>query len=81
MADSHTSIRTATAADAPALAHLAEHTFRDAFAEQNTPEDLDLYCAGAFSEQQQLREIVDPRIVTLLVERSALLAGYAQLKL
>lgn len=75
------SIRTATAADAEALARLAEQTFRDAFADQNTPEDLDLYCAKAFNERQQLGEIRDPGIITLLVEQADLLAGYAQVKM
>ncbi|MEO0423336.1 MAG: GNAT family N-acetyltransferase [Pseudomonadota bacterium] len=73
-------IRSATLADAPALAHLAEQTFRDAFADQNTPEDLDLYCAGAFNEAQQLGEIRHLGIITLLMEQADLLVGYAQIK-
>ncbi|MEM9385022.1 MAG: GNAT family N-acetyltransferase [Pseudomonadota bacterium] len=80
MTTSHLSTRTATAQDAQSLARMAEETFRDAFAEQNTREDLDRYCADAFGEQQQLSEICDPESITVLAERSNRLAGYAQIK-
>ena len=61
-------IRRATPADAAALAELAERTFRDAFAADNRPEDMDAFTAQVYGEAQQLREILDPAGVTLVVE-------------
>ena len=42
-------IRTATPADAEPLAALAERTFRDTFADDNTPEDVDAYVRESLS--------------------------------
>ena len=40
-------LRLALPGDAPSLAVLAERTFRDAFGARNSPENMDLHCAGA----------------------------------
>ena len=53
-------IRKATAADAQLLAQLGERTFRDAFAAQNTAENLRLYLGQAFGEEKQRAEVLDP---------------------
>jgi ribosomal protein S18 acetylase RimI-like enzyme len=74
-------IRTARLEDVEALAALAEETFRDAFAKDNDPADMDAYCASAFSVDAQRSLLGDPAIATLLVEDDAgALVGYAQLR-
>jgi hypothetical protein len=42
-------IRTATPADAEPLAALAERTFRDTFADDNSTDDMEAYVRDAFS--------------------------------
>ena len=75
-----TTIRLAEPDDAAALAELASRTFHDTFAAQNRPEDLEQYMATAYGEEQQRREIVDRRMVTLLAEVDGALAGFALLR-
>ena len=74
-------IRSATEQDAAALSALAERTFRDAFAADNTAADMDTYCASAFGVDIQSRELLDPATLTLVVEDDGSLVGYAQLVL
>jgi GNAT superfamily N-acetyltransferase len=66
--------------DAVSLAELAARTFRDTFAPENDPDDITLHVAKAYSPVQQGREIADPNIITLIVEASGQLTGYAQLR-
>jgi RimJ/RimL family protein N-acetyltransferase len=73
-------VRPATLADAPRLAELGERIFRDTFAPDNRPEDLDHYLRTAFSETIQRAEIADATFVTLVIEVEAELVGYAQLR-
>lgn len=73
-------IRVATLSDAKKLTELAELTFRDAFAEQNSPENIDQYCESSFSEARQAVEISSTEITTLVVEHYDALIGYAQLR-
>ncbi|MDP9192896.1 MAG: GNAT family N-acetyltransferase [Acidobacteriota bacterium] len=75
-------IRCATPADAAALAELAERTYRDTFAAENNPDDLDAYLAKAYGEPQQRSEIEKADAVTLLVESDAgaELIAFAQLR-
>jgi ribosomal protein S18 acetylase RimI-like enzyme len=71
----------AVPADAAVLARFAEHMFRATFAAENTARDMDEYCAGAFSLEQQTRELGDPRITTIVAEdEQGALVGYAQLR-
>lgn len=72
-------IRAAVERDAAALARLAEHTFRAAFETMNSAEDMDSYCASAFGEALQRREILDPQKATYLAAQSGDLVGYGQL--
>jgi ribosomal protein S18 acetylase RimI-like enzyme len=69
-------VRRAEPDDAAALAALARETFIDAFGADNTAEDMAMYTAAEFGPAQQRREIVDPNIVTLLIDDVA----YAQLR-
>ena len=73
-------IRSAAASDAVALAALAARTFREAFAADNTPEDLAAHLARSYGAEQQGRELADPDMITLLAEEGGLLAGFAQLR-
>lgn len=72
-------IRRAVAADAAALAALAESTFVAAFGAQNRPEDLALHIRRSYGEAIQLGEILDPAFVTFVAERDGRLRAYAQL--
>ena len=73
-------IRRANPADAAPLAALAERIFRDTFAAQNNPDDLDAYLGQAYGEAQQAREIADDQVITLLVEDDGVLIAFAQLR-
>ena len=74
-------IRRAGTADAPALATLAESTFRETFGQHNSEDDMRRHCATHFGATIQAAEIRDPAIVTLLAERGGEMAGFAQLHL
>lgn len=74
-------IRPAIPADAALLAAIAERTFREAFAAENSANDIDVHCARYFRPELQSREISDPRLVTLLAEAGGELVGFAQLRL
>jgi GNAT superfamily N-acetyltransferase len=76
-------IRRARPGEAPALAALAEATFRGTFGPDNTAEDMDLHCARYFTPEAQARELADPAMETLVVEDGAGAAGfvgYAQIR-
>ncbi len=74
------SIRKAGAADAAALAVLAESTFRETFGAANSPEDMDEHCRGSYGASIQAIEIANPAQLTLLVDSSGQLCGFAQLR-
>lgn len=76
--DAEWRLRPATPADAASLAAFAEAMFRDTFSADNTPDDMDAYCAGAFGEDLQCAEIEDPALSTLLAEDASRLVGYVQ---
>lgn len=71
-------IRRGTPGDAVLLAGLMARTFRDAFAAQNTPENLALHLATNYGEAIQRAELTDPAMTTLIVEIDGVPAGYAQ---
>jgi diamine N-acetyltransferase len=74
-------VRPAVAADAAELSELAERTFRDAFSDLNTPENMDLHCAAAFSPALQAAEIANPAIHTVVAASTGRLVAFAQLHL
>ena len=74
-------IRPAKSSDAAALAAIAERTFRETFAADNTGEDINLHCARKFSAEIQGEEISDPQMSTLLAEVAGELVGFAQLRM
>jgi ribosomal protein S18 acetylase RimI-like enzyme len=73
-------IRTATPADAEALADLGARTFREAFARDNTPEDMAEYLARHFGGALQRAELEDRSVRFLLVEAHRQPAGYVKLR-
>lgn len=77
-------IRSASLADAAALSRLGADTFRETFAGQNNPDDMERYLAAAFTPEQQAVEIADPASTVLLAEdapggEGTQLIGYAHL--
>ena len=74
-------IRPAKSSDAASLAAIAERTFRETFAIDNSEENIDLHCARKFSAEIQGEEISDPQLTTLLADVGGELVGFAQLRL
>ena len=74
-------VRQAKSSDAASLAAIAERTFRETFAADNSEKNVNLHCAQKFSTQKQGEEMSDPQLVTLLAEVAGDLVGFAQLRL
>ncbi|XXF81413.1 GNAT family N-acetyltransferase [Myxococcaceae bacterium GXIMD 01537] len=73
-------IRRATLADAATLTELGARTFRDSFAADNTPEDMEAFLASHYRPEIQEAELKDPRNLYLLAEVSGTPAGFALLR-
>ncbi len=73
-------IRPGAAGDATALAAFAARTFEETFSHSCSREDMEAHLAYAYGTQQQLNELEDPDISTLLVEVDDSLAGFAQVR-
>ena len=74
-------IRRGEPTDAAALAALAERTFRETFAADNTPADMAEHCAASYSTTIQRNELADPQVDTLVcVAADGQLIAYAQLR-
>lgn len=78
----HRHVRVATPTDAEPLRDLAEETFRDTFAADNTSDNLEAYVREAFSPERVRAELADPASTFLLafVAGAELPAGYAKLR-
>src|SRR5262249_40194536 len=50
------------------------------FGPDNAAEDMDAYCAGAYSVEKMASELVDPDREVLLAMRAGEIVGYAQLR-
>lgn len=72
-------IRYANEDDAILLADMGRRTFYDTFAEQNTPEDMDLYLSATFSPEKQASEIKDPKSLFLILVVDDKAVGFARL--
>jgi GNAT superfamily N-acetyltransferase len=79
MRSSDVVLRLATPADAALLAELGARTFRDTFAADNRPEDMEAYLASHYSPELQERELRDPSRFFLLAEVEGTPAGFALL--
>jgi len=71
-------VRRAEAADAEALAEFAGGVFAEAFGAGTRPEDMTSHLAERFGVHQQTEEILDPAVITLLVEEDGRLIAYTQ---
>ena len=58
---------------------MGEETFRDTFAADNTPADMEAYVAAAFGEAQQAAELADPHTRVLIAEIGGEAVGYVRL--
>ena len=72
-------IRRATRDDANLLADLGAHTFMEAFAADNTTEDMAAYLASNFNPEQQRAELDHPFSTFFIAEVDRVAAGYAKL--
>ena len=73
-------IRRGTSADAAKLAEFARRTFYETFAGTAPENDMSLFLSQAYGEPQQLAELQDPGVITLIAEEGGLFAGFAQLR-
>lgn len=72
-------LRIATPADAELLAELGALTMYEAFAADNTPENMAAYVTGAFTPDRLRAELTDPRATFWLAKHGTDVAGYAKL--
>jgi len=72
-------IRRGTLADAVLLSEFGARTFSEAFAADNTPEDLAAYIAASFNVARQTAELEDSASTFLIAEVDGRAAGYAHL--
>ena len=73
-------IRRGKAEDAELLAELGARTFRETFAADNTPEDMAVYLASAFTPELQAAELADPHCLFQIAETSVVAVGYALIR-
>ena len=74
------SIRRASLHDNHLLAALGAQTFYDAFAAENTPENMAAYLAASFNPEKQAAELADPLSTFLIAEVENEAVGYTSLK-
>ena len=74
------SIRRTNPSDAGLLAELGARTFKETFAADNNPEDMDAYLASSFNLAQQAAELADPASTFFIAEVGGVAAGYAKLQ-
>ena len=72
-------IRRANSSEAELLAELGARTFAEAFAAENTPENMSAYLAQAFTPARLAAELADPKATFLLALVEGEAAGYAKL--
>lgn len=70
-------IRPGTPEDAVAIADLAHRTFRETYAEQTDPADMDAFLAGAYDPGDLENQLRNPRHRFFVVEDGARAAGFA----
>lgn len=74
-------LRTATPADAAALARLGHDSFVAKFGHLYRPEDLAFFLAKTHTQDTVAGEIVDPNLRIMLAERDGRLMGYCKLSM
>ena len=73
-------VRRARSADAKLLATLGARTFEDAFAADNTPDDMAAYVSTNFTPAKLSHELAEDSIHFLIAEVDGVPAGYAKLQ-
>lgn len=73
-------IRRAESGDNRLLAELGAKTFRETFAQFNSPEDMSTYLAGSFGPELQSRELAESSSLFLIAESGGQPVGYARIK-
>ncbi|HJU52961.1 MAG TPA: GNAT family N-acetyltransferase [Pyrinomonadaceae bacterium] len=72
-------IRCANPSDAELLAELGARTFSEAFAAENSPENMSAYLGQAFTHARLAAGLADPKATFLLASVGGEAAGYAKL--
>lgn len=72
-------IRRADYPDAELLADLGARSFSEAFAAENTPENMSAYLGQTFTHARLAEELADPKATFLLASIEGEAAGYAKL--
>lgn len=73
-------IRQATEKDAALIASISRETFRDTFAEQNTPDNMEQFMEKQFSTAMLMEELFDPLNVFFLAFSDNEPVGYVKMK-
>jgi GNAT superfamily N-acetyltransferase len=73
-------IRPARFDDAALLSEVGARAFSQAFAADNTPEDMASYLAGAFYPAKQAEELARPGSMFYLLQCDGVVAGYAHIQ-
>lgn len=76
----NTVIRKANEADVKTLTKLSHITFREAYGEQNTREDMEFFLSNNFSEAWTLADIEDSSTVYYLAFAGNKMVGYVKLR-
>ena len=79
MTETPMNLRYGNLGDAKMLSELGARTFYDAFAKDNTPENIALYLEKSFSPEIQWNELSAPDNIFLIAETESQPIGYAQL--
>ncbi len=74
-------IRYATAADAELIADLSRTSFYEAFAKDNTKEDMDIFMNEQFTKEELMKEVELSEGIFLLAYVDAEPVGYARLRI
>lgn len=74
------SIRLATSKDAERIADISRKTFQEAFAADNTKENMQKFLSEQFSRSKLIAEVGEPENIYLLAYLDDELAGYVKLK-
>ncbi len=80
MSTTYVNIRPASIDDASLLSKLGALAFSQAFGPDNTPEDMAIYLAGAFTPQKQAQELARVGSLFFILEYGGSAAGYAHLQ-
>lgn len=74
------SIRPATVNDASLISDISHQTFYDAFAKDNTKEDMDQFLNEQFTKGKLMLEVFAPENIFLLAFLNKEIAGYLKLR-